>query len=61
MDPAQDVPAIPDLPFHQGYMVLSGEVVDIAVDLELPIAGGKFGRRLPYHVLVVETAVVWSA
>ena len=58
MDPAEDLPAVADITLHQGHMVLAGQVVDVAVNLEIPEAGGHFGGSLPHHMLVVAAAVV---
>ena len=58
MDPAQHVFPVADVALHQRHMVLAGEVVDVAVDLEIAVAGGHFGAGLPDHMLVVEAAVV---
>ena len=58
MDTAQHVLPVADVALHQGHMVLSRQVVDIAVNLEVTIAGGHLGAGLPDHMLVVEAAVV---
>ena len=58
VDPAQDVLSVAELPLHQGHMVLSRQVADVAVDPEVAVPGGHFGHGLPDHVLVMAAAVV---
>ena len=58
MDPAEQILPVPNLPFHQGHVVLAVELVDVAVGHEVPVLGGHFGDGDPVHQHLVALAVV---
>ena len=45
VDAAEHVLAVADVALDQRHVVLAGQVVDVAVDPEVPVTGGQFGAQ----------------
>ena len=58
VDPAEHVLTVPQVPLHQGHMVLAVEAVHKAVGHEIAVLGGHLGHCHLIHQLVVALAVV---
>ena len=58
MDTAKNIFPVADLAFYQRHMVLSRNIVDIAINLKIPVFRRQFSAGFLNHMIFMKTAVV---
>ena len=58
MDTAKNIFPVADLAFYQRHMVLSRNIVDIAINLKIPVVRRQFSAGFLTHMIFMKTALV---